>query len=176
MPCVSENPSKFFPPPYKPDIDGPPFSMLDAAREKLSLLTRDLPDQILHEHLSLLTDSPGYAAFFLTYLHRYERLLDAKPVLIQGAFAPSSTLVLSFSTCARTSVTRMRRGRSMEAPRCCDAPQQDCRARRCAHILEAHRALADPRVARPRLISFLFLLPRSHSGRDTYLPYSGLGS
>ena len=95
MPCVSENPSKFFPPPYKPDIDGPPFSMLDAAREKLSLLTRDLPDQILHEHLSLLTDSPGYAAFFLTYLHRYERLLDAKPVLIQGAFARKSTLVLS---------------------------------------------------------------------------------
>ncbi|KAI0249009.1 DNA glycosylase [Lactifluus subvellereus] len=61
--------------------------MLDAAKEKLFLLTRDLPDQILHEHLPLLTDSPGYAAFFLTYLHRYERLLDAKPVLIQECVA-----------------------------------------------------------------------------------------
>jgi hypothetical protein len=35
-----------------------------------------------------LTDSPGYAAFFLTSFDRYERLLKAKPVLIQGRFLP----------------------------------------------------------------------------------------
>lgn len=81
--------SKFFPPPYQPDIDGPPVSILESAKRKLSLILGDLPDPytrdaIHQEQLRLLTDSPGYAAFFLTSLDRYERLLDAKPVLIQG--------------------------------------------------------------------------------------------
>jgi hypothetical protein len=89
MPVTSESyPSKYFPHPYRPDSDGPPISMLDAAKKKLFSVARHLPQSILHEHLRLLTDSPGYAAFFLTSLDRYERLLDAKPVLIQGVIAP----------------------------------------------------------------------------------------
>lgn len=80
--------SKFFPRPYQPDIDGPPIFMLDEAKEKLFSFSRHLSYTTLHEQLCLLTDSPGYAAFFLTYLDRYERLLDAKPVLIQGTFFP----------------------------------------------------------------------------------------
>jgi len=89
-PVTFPSSSKFFPPPYQPDIDGPPISMLETARQKLLLIVRDLSDPysrntIQHEHLRLLADSPGFAAFFLTSLDRYERLLNAKPVLIQGA-------------------------------------------------------------------------------------------
>ena len=141
--------SKFFPPPYQPDLDGPPISILESAKQKLLLTLSDLPDPytrdaIHQEHLRLLTDSPGYAAFFLTSLDRYERLLDAKPVLIQGA----SHLALHYPF--SLVCTRMRCGRPMEAPRRGDASQQDRRTCRCAHILEAHGALADARGARPR--------------------------
>jgi hypothetical protein len=76
--------SKFFPPPYRPDVDGPPLSILDIAEQKLLHITPHIHDQ--QRHLALLTDSPGYAAFFLTSLDLYERLLNAKPVLIQGTF------------------------------------------------------------------------------------------
>jgi hypothetical protein len=89
---VTLHPSKFFPRPYRPDIDGSPIFILDAAKEKLFSIARHLPHSILHEHLRLLTDSPRYAAFFLTSLDQYERLLDAKPVLIQGIFASQSLL------------------------------------------------------------------------------------
>jgi hypothetical protein len=60
--------------------------MQDTAKERLLFITRDLTDSdyVRQHHLRLLTDSPGYAAFFLTSLDRYERLLDVKPVLIQG--------------------------------------------------------------------------------------------
>ncbi|KAF8473751.1 DNA glycosylase [Russula ochroleuca] len=88
---VSERSSTFFPPPYRPDLDGPPLSILDIAKQKLLSVTQDCspPDPAIHiqEHLNLLTDSPGYAAFFLTSLERYERLLNAKPVLIQERVA-----------------------------------------------------------------------------------------
>jgi hypothetical protein len=82
-------PSKFFPPPYRPDIDGPPLSILDAAKQKLLHITQRTADPTPHiqdhqHQLALLTDSPGYAAFFITSLDLYERLLNAKPVLIQG--------------------------------------------------------------------------------------------
>lgn len=81
--------SKFFPPPYRPDVDGPPLSTLDIAKQKLLDITQHLHDptpdiQNQQRHLALLTDSPGYAVFFLTSLDLYERLLNAKPVLIQG--------------------------------------------------------------------------------------------
>ncbi|KAN0118691.1 DNA glycosylase [Russula decolorans] len=84
--------SKFFPPPYRPDVDGPPLSILDIAKQKLFHITRHLPGPTLHiqdqqHHLALLTDSPGYAVFFLTSLDLYERLLNAKPVLIQERVA-----------------------------------------------------------------------------------------
>lgn len=83
--------SKFFPPPYRPDVDGPPLSILDIAKQKLFHITQHLPGPTPHiqnqqHHLALLTDSPGYAVFFLTSLDLYERLLNAKPVLIQGTF------------------------------------------------------------------------------------------
>ena len=146
MPEPVTFPSKFFPPLYQPDIDGPPISILESAKQKLLLILSDLPnsDTIHQEHLRLLTDSPGYAAFFLTSLDRYERLLDAKPVLIQGA--PPLALLHPFSFVC----TRMRCGRPVEAPCRSDASQQDCRTCRCAHILEAHGALADARGTRPR--------------------------
>ncbi|KAH9059820.1 DNA glycosylase, partial [Lactarius vividus] len=91
-PVTFPSSSKFFPPPYQPDVDGPPISMLETARKKLFLIVGDLTnpctrDAVQREHLRLLTDSPGYAAFFLTSLDRYERLLDAKPVLIQECVA-----------------------------------------------------------------------------------------
>jgi hypothetical protein len=64
--------------------------MLDAAKEKVLSMTQGLPEPVgLHvqqEHLGLLADSPGYAAFFLTFLERHERLLKVKPVLVQGGF------------------------------------------------------------------------------------------
>jgi hypothetical protein len=75
---ASQQSSKFF----RPDEDGPPISMQDTAKERLQDLTDS--DYVRQHHLRLLTDSPGYAAFFLTSLDRYERLLDVKPVLIQG--------------------------------------------------------------------------------------------
>jgi hypothetical protein len=82
--------SKFFP---KLDLDDPPISIQESAEQKLLLVLNDIPnpctrDAIHQEHLCLLNDSPGFAAFFLTYLDRYERLLEAKPVLIQGTFLP----------------------------------------------------------------------------------------
>jgi hypothetical protein len=85
-------PSKFFPPPYRPDVDGPPFSILDIAKQKLLHTTQHLlgptPQiQDQQHHLALLTDSPGYAVFFITSLDLHERLLNAKPVLIQGTFS-----------------------------------------------------------------------------------------
>lgn len=86
-------PSKFFPPPYRPDVDGPPLSILDIAQQKLNHITQRLPNPTSHDiqdqqhHLALLTDSPGYAIFFLTSLDLYERLLNAKPVLIQGTLS-----------------------------------------------------------------------------------------
>jgi hypothetical protein len=93
---VSEHSSTFFPPPYRPDLDGPPLSILDIAKQKLLSITQDcdLPDSAIHiqEHFNLLADSPGYAAFFLTSLDRYERLLNAKPVLIQGLFSSPATV------------------------------------------------------------------------------------
>ena len=93
---VSEHSSTFFPPPYRPDLDGPPLSILDIAKQKLLSITQDcdLPDPAIHiqEHFNLLADSPGYAAFFLTSLDRYERLLNAKPVLIQGLFSSPATV------------------------------------------------------------------------------------
>lgn len=68
--------------------------MLDAAEQRLLSITQGLPDlvHVQQEHLCLLTDSPGYAAFFLTSFDRYERLLKAKPVLIQGRFLPQNLL------------------------------------------------------------------------------------
>ncbi len=68
--------------------------MLDAAEQRLLSITQGLPDlvHVQQEHLCLLTDSPGYAAFFLTSFDRYERLLKAKPVLIQGRFLPQGLL------------------------------------------------------------------------------------
>ena len=105
--------STFFPPPYRPDLDGPPLSVPDIAKQKLLSITQDckFPDPIQEQqHLNLLTDSPGYAVFFLTSLDRYERLLNAKPVLIQGLFLFTDfTLYLHYTT-------RMRRGRPMESP------------------------------------------------------------
>ena len=85
--------SKFFPPP----LNGPPVSILESAKRKLLSILSDLPDPhtrdtIHQEHLRLLTDSPGYAVYFLTSLDRYERLLNAKPVLIQGNARFFSTL------------------------------------------------------------------------------------
>lgn len=84
-------PSKFFAPSYRPDVDGPPPSIPDIAKQKLLYITQHLPGPTSHiqdhqQHLSLLTDSPGYAVFFLTSLDLYERLFNAKPVLIQGTF------------------------------------------------------------------------------------------
>jgi hypothetical protein len=84
--------SKFFPPPYRPDVDGPPLSILDIAKQKLLHITQHLPGPTHHiqdqqHHLALLTDSPGYGVFFLASLDLYERLLNAKPVLIQGTFS-----------------------------------------------------------------------------------------
>jgi hypothetical protein len=146
---VSERSSTFFPPPYRPDLDGPPLSILDIAKQKLLSVTQDCspPDPAIHiqEHLNLLTDSPGYAAFFLTSLERYERLLNAKPVLIQGMF--SSPVAVCSPTLPYTyTQTRTRRGRPMETPRRRDAPQQDLRTKRRAHILDTHKPLADARV------------------------------
>ena len=66
--------------------------MLDAAKQRLLSITQGLPGHVKQEHLRLLTDSPGYAAFFLTYFDRFERLLKAKPVLIQGMFSPQGLL------------------------------------------------------------------------------------
>ena len=87
---VSGRSSTFFPPPYRPDLDGPPLSVLDIAKQKLLNITQDCdfadPIQERSHHLDLLTNSPGYAIFFLTSLDRYERLLNAKPILIQGIF------------------------------------------------------------------------------------------
>ncbi|KAI9450952.1 DNA glycosylase [Russula earlei] len=60
--------------------------MLDVAKERLLSISKDPLAVNVHQHLHLLTHSPGYAAFFLTSLDRYERLLNAKPVLIQGVF------------------------------------------------------------------------------------------
>jgi hypothetical protein len=92
MPLQSEQSSRFFPPSYKPDSDAPPISVLDAAKEKILSMTQELPElvgsRVRQEHLCLLTDSPGYAAFFLTSLDRHDRLLKAKPVLVQGWFPP----------------------------------------------------------------------------------------
>ena len=64
--------------------------MLDAAKEKLRAITHGLPDPVYaqQEHLRLLNDAPGYAAFFLTSLDRHDRLLQAKPILVQGGFSP----------------------------------------------------------------------------------------
>ncbi|SRR6266403_1153834 len=96
--------SKFFPPPYRPDVDGPPLSILDKAKQKLFYITQhhNLPDPTLciqeQQHLELLADSPGYAVFFLTSLERHERLLDAKPVLIQGTFSSPKDLKAFLST------------------------------------------------------------------------------
>lgn len=85
--------SKFFPPPYTLDVDDPPLSMIDIAKQKLLHVTQRLPDptpsprvQDQQHHLALLTDSPGYTVFFISCLDLYERLLNAKPVLIQGTF------------------------------------------------------------------------------------------
>jgi hypothetical protein len=141
--------SKFFPPPYQPDVDGPPVSILEYAKRKLLLIVNDHPDpytrdEIHEEHLRLLTDSPGYAAYFLTSLDRYERLLDAKPVLIQGM------LLLALYHTFLPVGNRTRCGRPMEASRRNDASQQDRRTCRRAHILEAHGALADTRGTRSR--------------------------
>ncbi len=93
---LSGQSSKFFPPPYRPDVDGPPLSILDMAKQKLLFITQHLNIQEQQYHLDLLTDSPGYAAFFLASFNRYERLLNAKPVLIQGMFA--SPEAFRFST------------------------------------------------------------------------------
>jgi hypothetical protein len=115
---VSGLSSTFFPP---PDLDCPPLSILDIAKQKLLSVTQDcsLPDRIeeQRQHLNLLTDSPGYAAFFLTSLNRYERLLNAKPVLIQGVFLSPRAFSLPTSP-----YTRTRRGRPMETPCRRDAP------------------------------------------------------
>ena len=145
----SESSSKFFPPPYQPDIHGPPISIQESAKQKLLLILSDISDPYMRdaihqEHLRLLADSPGYAAFFLTSLDRYERLLDAKPVLIQGE--PPLTLHHPFSL----SYARMRCGQPMEAPCRGDASQQDRRTCRRARLLEAHGALADAGGSRPR--------------------------
>jgi hypothetical protein len=75
----------------RPDVDGPPPSIPDIAKQKLLCITQHLPGPTSHiqdqqHRLALLTDSPGYAVFFLTSLDLYERLLNAKPVLIQGTF------------------------------------------------------------------------------------------
>ncbi|KAH9953638.1 DNA glycosylase [Russula dissimulans] len=63
--------------------------MLDVAKQRLLSLTQDLSDPVpvRRHHLRLLTNSPGYAAFFLISLDRYERLLNAKPILIQECVA-----------------------------------------------------------------------------------------
>jgi len=123
--------------------------MLDAAEQRLLSITQGLPDldHVQYEHIRLLTDSPGYAAFFLTYFDRYERLLNAKPVLIQGRFSPQS-LIRNLTICPMQNMyvyvsSRMCRARPMEAPRCRHAPQQDCRTRSIARILDAHGTLAD---------------------------------
>ncbi|KAI9451751.1 DNA glycosylase [Lactarius psammicola] len=75
--------SKFFPPPYQPDTDGPPISMFETATQKLLLILRGLPDPytrdtIQQEHLRLLTNSPGYAAFFLTSIDRRPQLCTTR--------------------------------------------------------------------------------------------------
>lgn len=117
LPVQSEQSSRFFPPSYKPS-DGPPVSVLDEAKQKILSITQGLPDPVgLHvrqEHLCLLTDSPGYAAFFLTSLDRHERLLKAKPVLVQGWSPPQLVPALrepnskaNLTYCASTSHTRM---------------------------------------------------------------------
>ena len=142
--------SKFFP---QFELDDPPISILESAEQKLLLILNDIPnpctrDAIHQEHLRLLTDSPGYAAFFLTSLDRYERLLDAKPVLIQGTSLALASSPPFLSSCMY--VTRMRCGRPVEAPRRSNASQQDRRTCRRARILEAHGTLADARGTRPR--------------------------
>jgi hypothetical protein len=153
---VSRLSSTFFPPPYRPDLDGPPLSILDIAKQKLLSVTEhfNLPGSTIHieeqqQHLDLLTDSPGYATFFLTSLNRYERLLNAKPVLIQGVFFSPWAFCLPTLpyTCTET---RTRRGRPMETPCRRDAPQQDLRTKCSAHILDTHKPLADARVPRQR--------------------------
>ena len=138
--------------------------MLDAAEQRLLSITQGLPD-LLHveqEHLRLLTDSPGYASFFLTYFDRFERLLKAKPVLIQGMCSPQDLLrnliiCLMRKPCINVS-SRMCRARSMEALRCSDAPQQDCGTRSIARILDAHGTVADTRIACPRSARLFFYL------------------
>ena len=147
MPLPVTFSSKFFPSP----LDGPPVSILESAKRRLLLILSDLPDphtreEIHQEHLRLLTDSPGYAVYFLTSLDRYERLLNAKPVLIQGNARFLSTLYHPSSLVR----TRTRCGRPMEASRRNDASQQDRRTCRRAYILETHRALADARRTSPR--------------------------
>ena len=179
VPVPSQKSSKFFPPPYKLQSDGPPISMRDAAEQRLQSITQGLPDlvQVQQEHLSLLNHSPGYAAFFLTSFDRYERLLKAKPVLIQGRLS-SQGLLRNLSVRPMPELyiyisSRMCRARPMEAPRCSYVPQQDCGTRSIARILDAHGTLADTRIACPRSAClFFYFFLRSHSGRDRVLYHS----
>jgi hypothetical protein len=142
--------SKFFPPPYRPNVDGPPISILEVAKQKLHHVAQCLPDptQDQQDHLTLLTDSPGYAVFFLTSLDLYERLLNAKPVLIQGTFYfCKASRGFRFHSTLNLHVIRTGRRRPMEAPRRCNTPQQNLGTVCGAHILETYRSLANTSVS-----------------------------
>ena len=114
---ASELPSKFFTPSYRPDVDDPPPSIPDIAKQKLLYITQHLPGPTSHiqDYLALLTNSPGYAVFFLTSLDLYERLLNAKPVLIQGTFFFCMALRFAFHLNLHLiqNVSRMTHGNSL---------------------------------------------------------------
>ena len=58
----------------------------DAARAELyKIASGEEHGALRAEHERLMDAEPGYCAFFVEWLDRRQRLLDAKPVLIQGA-------------------------------------------------------------------------------------------
>ncbi|THH09779.1 hypothetical protein EW146_g8588 [Bondarzewia mesenterica] len=60
-------------------------SVEEVARAKLLSVTQNA--RLCAEHVQLMDTSPGYCSYFLAYLDRHQRLLDAKPALIQEHFA-----------------------------------------------------------------------------------------
>jgi len=62
----------------------PPPVESQASDRLLNMVVYD-SREVRQEHLHLIQHSPGYASFFVSYLDRYQQLLDLKPILIQGA-------------------------------------------------------------------------------------------
>ena len=64
---------------------GPAAPLEDAARAELYSMTSGEEHAALRvAHERIMDEEPGYCAFFVEWVDRRRRLLDAKPVLIQG--------------------------------------------------------------------------------------------